>query len=201
VQRVSIEEDINKVQIWKAAIKTVAYSRALMHCLEDPVLWEIRRPRRSTAGSYAINTPGPASDSSLVDADGVVKSTELAPASTPRPRSGRASFSMNGVNVLEVHPNVLLNHLLLQQNTDEYANHLYSRLPAKFWTRVIRLAADPQGVLDLEQEERAMKFGSDRQSLQTMSELLPKGTSHQIWHLLDATGCLSYLIQDSAQSA
>jgi hypothetical protein len=74
----------------------------------------------------------------------------------------------------------------------------YRRTPQlsleQIWGIIIRHAADPKFVLDKEQVRRTLEYGSDSHTLAEEMDLRAKGKSHQIWRILESTGCLSYTI-------
>jgi hypothetical protein len=82
--------------------------------------------------------------------------------------------------------------LLRQQKYDEPKN--LGRLPHIVWQQIIKQVADPRSVLTAEQVKQTMAFGSDRGTLAEEREAQAKGETHQIWRLLESTGCLSYKI-------
>jgi hypothetical protein len=66
------------------------------------------------------------------------------------------------------------------------------RLPRSVWSKIILYAVDPNGILDARQRQKMLRYGSDIKTLGVELETLSKGKSHQIWHVLDTTGCLEY---------
>jgi hypothetical protein len=67
-----------------------------------------------------------------------------------------------------------------------------ARLPRSVWSKIILYAVDPDGILDDGQRQNMLRYGSDAKTLALELETLGKGKSHQIWHVLDTTGCLEY---------
>jgi hypothetical protein len=67
-------------------------------------------------------------------------------------------------------------------------------LPDGIWKQIIQLVADPNEVLSAAQFQFAVEYGTDVATLGGEKELEKKGESHQIWRLLEATSCLSYIV-------
>lgn len=61
-------------------------------------------------------------------------------------------------------------------------------------TRILRYAADPRFVLNDRQVRKIIDYGNDPRSISRERDHRAKDVSHQIWHLLESVGCLSYII-------
>ncbi|KAF2674213.1 hypothetical protein BT63DRAFT_4877 [Microthyrium microscopicum] len=65
-------------------------------------------------------------------------------------------------------------------------------LDKTLWYQIIGFAENPNGALDPMKFAKAFQFGTERDTLAEFRDIQGKSESHQIWHLLDATDCLSY---------
>lgn len=67
-------------------------------------------------------------------------------------------------------------------------------VPQSIWTRILCFATDPKEALSDDQVEVIMSRASSRITMELDRAMQAKGETHQIWHLLEASGCLAYKI-------
>lgn len=84
---------------------------------------------------------------------------------------------------------------ILEARGEYRANENPGRLPRSVWYKIILYAVDSNRIMDDRQRQKMLRYGSDIKTLALELETLGKGKSHQIWHVLDTTGCLEYEVK------
>jgi hypothetical protein len=203
LQRETIENDAEKIQLWSAALKLVYYSRIILSkprskdqfaqetfidssalapltngtMTDDTGELESKLRHVNIAGEIS-HSPQRAKDWRAAKAWGYNKNVAV----EARSRGTRDSvLNRNG----EHSRNISSIHIHEHQQVSEYSRDNTMEL-------AVQMAADPNSVLDKEQIRRAIDYGTNYQTLAEEIDHRAKSNAFQIWCVLERIGCLQY---------
>jgi hypothetical protein len=200
LEREMIESD-DSIRLWTAALRMVSYSRIV---LATPKALEITRSMSlptNKLGSFAT-LESKVRMMSVDDRNLMPKTPQNAPKRSRgeelSPCHRQPGQDMTNERAIVSLPNGESSKKSVMAAEDILFLEKHRQKPplslTQIWGTIIRHVADPQFALDEEQARRTLQYGSDGYTLAEEMDLRAKGKSHQIWRLLESTGCLSYTI-------
>src|ERR1700760_1787705 len=212
LQRETIENDSERIQLWSAALKLVFYSRIILSKprrkdqLDQSSVLDSYATIPSTNGIMTNNAEELESRLRHINLAGEIS---LSPDktkdwSTARTGSelldlGRLRFNNTTAAEARAHGtrNVTLNkHMHDSGNISSIdgsgCQQMFNSCLDNIMELVIRMAADPNSVLDEEQIRNAIDYGTNYQTLAKEIDHRAKSDAFQIWCVLERIGCLQY---------
>lgn len=108
------------------------------------------------------------------------------------PRGSSRSLTPAWKPVQVVNPQMAKATAIVMKEKSFKDHSMPANLLEKTWHRIIADAAGVDGVLSLEQQRAVISYAKDRSTLKHEQARAGMSESVQIWHLLEAVGCLTY---------
>lgn len=200
------EHGAHRVELWSVALKLLTRVRQVV----------LERPSRYSAAAYGRNGTGKNVGKKVLEwpmsphfprlptptaARVVAAESTPAKASAVRVRSGRGGASTvqlqhGGVPKT---PSPTKSKSQLPATPDRShadAGAGGATLPIAIWTRCLRDAIDPTGILSQRQVERVVDWARRRETLKRDEEVVGKLESTQVWRVLEGVGCLVFEVDE-----